>query len=156
MTRATSRLAWVLATWFGCGMSPLAPGTVGTLGAIPLYLAVVQGGRASVVAAAVVIAGIGVWAASVVARERRESDPQIVVIDEVAGLLVTMIPFASFSWSALAVGFVAFRLADIVKPWPVRWLDRLPGGWGIVLDDIGAGALAALALVALQLAKVLA
>jgi phosphatidylglycerophosphatase A len=155
MTRATRGLARVLATWFGCGTSPTAPGTVGTLGAVPLYLAVAQGGRAAVVATALGVTGLGIWAASVVVHEHRESDPQVVVIDEVAGLLVTMIPIVRFSWSALIVGFIAFRLFDIVKPWPVRRLERLPGGWGVVLDDLGAGGLAALTLLVLQAARVL-
>jgi len=155
MTRATRRLARVLATWFGCGMSPTAPGTVGTLGAVPLYLLVAQGGRAAVAATALLVTGLGIWASSVVIDEKREADPQVVVIDEVAGLLVTMIAVVRFSWTSLIVGFIAFRLFDIVKPWPARQLERLPGAWGVVFDDLGAGSLAALTLMVLQTARVL-
>jgi phosphatidylglycerophosphatase A len=155
MTRATRRLARVLATWFGCGTSPRAPGTVGTMGAVPLYLLVAQAGRVAIAATALVVTGLGIWGSSVVIDERRESDPQVVVIDEVAGLLVTMIAVVRFSWRSLIVGFIAFRLFDIVKPWPVRQLERLPGAWGVVFDDLGAGTLAALTLIVLQTARVL-
>jgi phosphatidylglycerophosphatase A len=66
-----------------------------------------------------------------------------------------MIPAGAFAWPTVAAGFVLFRLLDITKPWPVRALERLPGGWGIVLDDIAAGAIGALALAALRVAHVL-
>jgi phosphatidylglycerophosphatase A len=128
-----------MATWFGCGRVPIAPGTAGTLGAIPLYLIAVRAGCRGVAVAAVTITLVGVWAASVVARELGKKDPPLVVIDEVAGLLVTMLPVHRLSWRAVVVGFICFRLFDIVKPWPVRWLERLPAGWGIVLDDVAAG-----------------
>jgi phosphatidylglycerophosphatase A len=147
--------AWVLATWFGCGLSPRAPGTAGALGAIPLYWLAVRGGRAGVAGAAVAITLAGVWAASAVARELGKKDPQIVVVDEVAGMLVTMLPMGELSWRAVAVGFGVFRLLDITKPWPVRDFERFPGGWGIVLDDVVAGALGAAALAAMRAAKLL-
>ncbi len=143
MTRARSRLAWALATWFGCGRVPIAPGTMGTLGAIPLYLLAVAGGRIGVFAAAAVVTAAGVWAASHVARDLGTEDPQIVVIDEVAGFLVTMIPVAHVSFRAVALGFVLFRGLDAMKPWPIRLFERLPGGVGIVFDDLAAGALGA-------------
>ncbi len=147
--------AWAVATWFGCGLLPRAPGTMGTLGAIPLYVLVVRGGRAGVGLAACVVTLVGVWAASAVAREIGKKDPQIVVVDEVAGLLVTMLPMAELSWRAVAVGFVLFRALDIAKPWPVRDFEKLPGGWGIVMDDVVAGVLGACAMAALRLAGVL-
>ncbi len=143
MTALLRRLAWVIATWFGCGFFPVAPGTMGSLGAIPLYWLVIRGGRAGVGAAAVVVTLVGVWAASVVARELGRKDPQVVVVDEVAGMLLTMLPMAHLSWLAVAVGFVVFRALDMAKPWPIRALEKLPGGWGIVLDDVAAGVVGA-------------
>jgi phosphatidylglycerophosphatase A len=98
---------------------------------------------------------VGIWAASIVARELGKKDPQVVVIDEVAGTLVTLLPMPHASWQAIAAGFVLFRLFDIVKPWPIRHLERLPGGWGIVLDDIGAGVLGAAVMQGLRMAGAL-
>src|SRR5262249_29166807 len=96
-------VAWTLATWFGCGCIPRAPGTAGAIGAIPLYLAAAHaGGRTAVALTACVVTLAGVWAASVVAREVGKKDPQIVVIDEVAGMLVTMLPANEPSWRAVA------------------------------------------------------
>ena len=155
MNRALSKTAWAIATWFGCGLVPKAPGTMGTLGAIPLYLLVARQGQWGVAAAAVVVTGIGVWAASVVARELGKKDPQVVVVDEVAGLLVTMLPVREVSWLAVVLGFALFRLFDVFKPWPIRRFEALPGGWGIVLDDVVAGVLGAAVMAGLRAAKVL-
>jgi phosphatidylglycerophosphatase A len=148
--RASSKAAWAIATWFGCGLVPIAPGTAGALGAVPLYLLAVRGGRLGVAAAAVAVTAIGVWASAVVARELHKKDPQLVVVDEVAGLLVTMLPVAAPSWCSVAIGFALFRLFDVVKPWPVRRLESLPSGWGIVLDDVAAGALGAIVMIGVQ------
>lgn len=142
MSHARNRIAWTLATWFGCGLSRHAPGTVGTLGAIPLYLLAARGGTAGVALVAALVTGAGIWSASVVARETGRRDPSAVVIDEVAGLLVTMLP-ATPSWRSVLAGFVVFRALDIAKPWPIDRLERLPGGWGIVLDDVAAGVVGA-------------
>lgn len=148
-------LAWTLATWFGCGRAPIAPGTVGALGALPLYFAALSCGRAGVAVAAIAATLVGVWAAGWVARDLGAEDPQMVVIDEVAGMLVTMIPVAHVSPAAIVVGFVLFRVLDASKPGPIRWFERLPGGWGIVLDDVAAGAIGAAALATLQASRVL-
>jgi phosphatidylglycerophosphatase A len=112
---------------------------MGTLGAIPLYLLGARGGRVGVAAAAFVVTAVGIWAADVVARDLGKKDPQVVVVDEVAGLLVTMLPMRDVSWRAVLVGFLLFRLFDVTKPWPVRGMEKLPGGWGIVMDDVFAG-----------------
>jgi phosphatidylglycerophosphatase A len=138
MNRAVRSLAWALATWFGCGRSPKAPGTVGTLGAVPLYLLVARFGHGAVALAAIAATAVGVWAASVVSRDLGKKDPQVVVIDEVAGFLTTMI-LAPSGWRSVVLGVVVFRLFDIAKPWPIRHIERLPGGWGIVMDDVVAG-----------------
>lgn len=150
MRKAASRIAWALATWFGCGLVPVAPGTAGTLGAVPLYWLVIRGGRIGLAAAAVAVTLVGIWAASVVANELGKKDPQLVVVDEVAGFLLTMLPVTTPSWRTVAIGFVLFRLLDVVKPWPARRLEHLPGGWGIVLDDVAAGAFGALIMTGLR------
>jgi phosphatidylglycerophosphatase A len=133
------RLAYLLAIWFGCGRIPRAPGTWGTLGALPLYWLLAGQGVWAVAGAAVVLTFVGVWAAGRVARQLSTHDPQIVCIDEVAGVLVTLTAVPR-----TLVGVVAavalFRLFDVLKPWPARLMERkLPGGWGIVFDDIFAG-----------------
>ena len=150
MSRASTRLAWSIATWFGCGRVPKAPGTAGALGAIPLYLLAMCVGRAGVVAAALVVTAAGVWAASVVVRELKDDDPQVIVADEVAGMLITMIPVRAVSWLGVLLGFALFRLFDVVKPWPVRRFESLPGGWGVVMDDVAAGVLGAVVMAVLQ------
>ena len=155
MKRALSKVAWAISTWFGCGLVPRAPGTMGTLGAIPLYLLVARQGRPGVAVAALLVTAVGVWAASVVARELGKKDPQIVVVDEVAGLLLTMLPMREVSWLAVVIGFALFRLFDVFKPWPIRKLEELPGGWGIVFDDVAAGMFGAVVMAGLRFAKVL-
>jgi phosphatidylglycerophosphatase A len=128
---------------------------MGSLGAIPLYLLVARQGQPWVAVATVLVTAVGVWAASVVARELGKKDPQIVVVDEVAGLLVTMLPMREVSWLAVVLGFALFRLFDVFKPWPIRKLEQLPGGWGIVLDDIAAGIFGAAVMAGLRFARVL-
>jgi len=140
------RAAWMLATWFGCGLARWAPGTMGTLAAIPLYLIASRFGRPGTAIAAAAVTGVGIWAAGVVARRIHRKDPQVVVVDEVAGFLVTMLGVSGSSWSAVALGFGVFRILDTTKPWPIRRFEALPGGWGIVLDDVAAGVAGALAI----------
>ena len=132
----------MIAVWFGCGHVPRAPGTVGTLGAVPLYLALRSSGPLVVAAAALVVTVVGWWAAGRVERRLGGKDPQIVCVDEVAGVLVAWIA-APPTLAGLVVGFVAFRVFDHLKPWPARAAERLGGGAGIVLDDVVAGAWAA-------------
>jgi phosphatidylglycerophosphatase A len=146
----SDRLALVLATWFGCGFSPVAPGTAGTLGAIPLYLLIAPLGRWAVGLAAVLLALIGVAAAARVATLRGLKDPQLVCIDEVAGVFVALTAAAA-TFGQITAAVLLFRAFDIFKPWPVRRLERLPGGWGIVVDDVAAGAWAALLLLLYRL-----
>lgn len=145
-----NRVARTLATWFGCGLVPRAPGTAGSLGALPVYfLAFRLGGVWAVVGAAVLATLVGLWASDVVARETKLKDPQIVVIDEVAGMLISLIP-ATPHFATVAVAFVAFRVLDSTKPWPIAPLERFPGGVGIMMDDVGAGVVSALLVAALR------
>ena len=146
-----NRLATVIATALGAGYSPIAPGTCGTIMAVPL--AYVLAGRPLWQYTAIVTAltGVAIWAADRADHVWGTHDSQRIVIDEVAGYLVTVALVDRATWPALACGFVAFRFFDIVKPPPVRWLDEhLPGGWGVVLDDIGAGMQGLIAMVLLD------
>jgi phosphatidylglycerophosphatase A len=138
-----SRLAWTLATWFGCGRSPIAPGTVGTFGALPLYFLVRGGGPLAILTTAIVIVVVGIWASNIVVAEAREKDPQRIVIDEVAGVLVALAAVPP-TMAGILVAVGLFRLFDITKPYPARRAERLPAGWGVVLDDVVAGLWAAL------------
>jgi phosphatidylglycerophosphatase A len=138
------RLARLVATWFGAGLAPVAPGTVGTAATVPVYLALWGLGapRWSVAAAALAALAVGVPAAGAVARAEGVKDPRIVVIDEVAGYLFAC-ALLPFSWTSAAVAFALFRALDVLKPGPIGRLERLPGGWGVVMDDVAAGLLAA-------------
>jgi phosphatidylglycerophosphatase A len=133
------RLVILLATWWGTGYSPLAPGTVGTIAAVPFFLLLsllpLYGYLAGVL-------GIGLaacWAAGQAERIFKEKDSPRIVIDEVVGFLVTMIALPA-QWSYIVVGFLLFRAFDILKPPPIRLSERkVTGGYGVVLDDVLAG-----------------
>jgi phosphatidylglycerophosphatase A len=140
-------IAHVLSVWFGCGHVPIAPGTAGTAGAIPLYLLLRPHGPGVVAIAAAVVTVIGIWSSGRVERRLGIEDPQIVCIDEVAGVLITWIA-APMTTRALIAGFIAFRVFDQLKPWPANALQRLPGGPGIMLDDVAAGVWCAAVLLA--------
>ena len=133
-----ARVAHVLAVWFGCGHVPRAPGLAGTLGAIPLYLIVRPFGLGAVAATALVVTVVGIWASGVVERKLARKDPQIVCIDEVAGVFITWLA-APPTWQGLLAGVVLFRIFDQFKPWPCRVAERLGGGAGVMGDDVLAG-----------------
>lgn len=136
----------VVATWFGTGLSPVAPGTCGTLGAIPLAWAIGRQPLAIYLAVTAAIVVVGSIAADVYCDATGKHDNQRIVVDEVAGYLVTLAPVAR-SPLHLALAFGLFRLFDIWKPPPVRWIDRhVKGGFGVVADDLGAGVYAGLVL----------
>ena len=131
--------AIALATALGVGFSPIAPGTCGTIVAIPLYVAL---SNLPLWLYLVTLAGViaaGTWAARITGDAYGEVDHQRIVIDEVAGYLVTMALVRPTAYS-LGAGFVAFRLFDILKPWPVGWADRtVKNAFGVMLDDLFAG-----------------
>jgi phosphatidylglycerophosphatase A len=112
---ATVLLWWLLSHWISASSQPYAAASLAALAVL-----------------------VGIPAATRVARASRLKDPQFVVIDEVAGQFITLIA-APVSWRSLLLGFILFRGFDIVKPPPVRWLEHLPEGFGIVIDDVGAG-----------------
>ncbi len=134
------RPATLLATWFGVGLLPKAPGTWGSLAALPLaWLLHMAGGSLAVAGGAAVLFLAGWWAAEQVVRHSDDGDPSYVVIDEVAGQLVALaaVPLDPVLYAAAFLGFRAF---DILKPWPVGWADRaVKGGLGVMLDDLFAG-----------------
>jgi phosphatidylglycerophosphatase A len=133
----------LVATFFGTGLLHPGPGSWGSAATVLLWWLLSRWvsphwqppGTVLLAAAAVLV---GIPAASRVARAARLKDPQFVVIDEVAGQLITLIA-VPVSWKSLLLGFILFRGFDIVKPWPLRRLENLPEGFGIVLDDVGAG-----------------
>jgi phosphatidylglycerophosphatase A len=138
-----NNLARALATCCGCGHSPKAPGSAGSLCAVLIAWALSQvhgfhPWHLLVIAAALTPAAI--WSATTVARLQQRADPQIVVVDEVLGQWITLAAAPALSWPWLLAAFLLFRFFDIVKPWPVRKLEALHGGTGIVADDLAAGA----------------
>lgn len=139
-----------LAFGFGCGLAPRAPGTLGTLPALPLYLWIQDWPLIGYLLLLLALFLIGVWVCEVTARDLGVKDPAGVVWDEFVGFLVTMTAAPS-GWGWLLGGFILFRLFDIWKPWPIRVIDRrLSGGAGIMLDDVLAGIFAALVLAVLE------
>jgi phosphatidylglycerophosphatase A len=136
--RLLARASFVVATAFGAGLSPIAPGTAGSLVGLLLFwpaARLVLGAQAALVAA---VSLLGVSCASAVARRLGRKDPGEVVVDEVAGQWVALLALP-FSPLTAAVAFLAFRIMDVTKPWPARSLEALPGGWGIMADDLAAG-----------------
>ncbi len=135
-----------LAFGFGSGLSPRAPGTAGTLAAIPLYLLLMQLPLAGYLLVLLVISLVGIWICGESSRRLGVHDHGGIVWDEFAGFLLTMIA-APQGWVWILAGFLLFRLFDIWKPWPIHIIDsQVSGGLGIMLDDILAGIYALLAL----------
>src|SRR5665213_4526186 len=146
--RRPNRAAWIFATWFGCGQSRFAPGTVGSLAAILIAwpLSRLGFGKIHFLILALALLYPAIRAAGTVAAESGRKDPQFVVIDEVLGQWLTLAGAMRFSLLSLAIAFGLFRLFDIWKPPPVRLLEQVPGGAGIVLDEMMAGVYGALVL----------
>jgi phosphatidylglycerophosphatase A len=141
--KAGDRAALALATWFGCGLLPKAPGTFGAIGAIPLHLLLCRLSPALHVAAVVFVSAVGTWASQRASVVWNEKDPQRVVIDEVAGVCISMGMVRDFGPWAAVLGFVLFRFFDITKPGPIRSAEKLPPvGFGIMADDLAAGVVA--------------
>lgn len=142
-----------LSTFFGLGLIPVAPGTAGAAGAAAMAFALQRYTGSARLAALIILAiiclpapALARWAESHFAKE----DPRQFVLDEAAGMLLTIL-LVPWRWTALIciVGFAAFRLMDIAKPWPIRKVEKLPAGWGVLLDDLLAGVYAAAVSIAL-------
>lgn len=142
----------LVSTWFGCGRSPYVPGTVGTLGAIPLVWAFARMGEMRYMLATVTFTIVSIFIAQMyedlIATEHDASE---FVLDEVAGFLVTM-TWVPFTWPFVLAGFAIFRVLDILKPFPISFIDKkVPGGVGAMADDLLAGIIANIILqVAIQ------
>ncbi len=145
MIRLSSKL---ISTFLGIGYSPLAPGTMGSIAATILYWYFLPTGGFVWLLMIIILSFIGVAVSSVTEKEFQEAnndknahDPSIIVFDEVAGVLFALFGMAKeLPWVLAAL--ILFRLFDIIKPFPVNKFEKLPGGWGIMLDDIVAGILA--------------
>jgi phosphatidylglycerophosphatase A len=138
-----------LATGFGAGLSPFAPGTVGSLIGVLFYLAMADLPLLSYLLALTALAALGVWLCQRAGRILGVTDHPGIVWDEIVGLLITMTG-TPLGWQSVVVGFALFRFFDILKPWPVANIERqVAGGLGVMLDDVMAGvyALACLQLV---------
>jgi phosphatidylglycerophosphatase A len=138
--------AQFLAFGFGSGLAPKAPGTFGTLAAIPLYLLIADWPLLQYTVFIVLASALGIWVCDVASRQLRVHDHPGIVWDEFVGYWITMWAVPS-GWPWVVAGFVVFRVFDIIKPWPVSVLDKeVGGGFGIMVDDMLAGALACLTL----------
>jgi len=143
--------AHLLSFGFGSGLLPKAPGTFGTIVAVPIYLMMARLSLQSYLALLMMFIFLGFWLCDYTAEVLGEHDHPAIVWDEIVGYLITMIA-APAGWLWLLLGFVLFRLFDILKPWPVRWADKqLTGGLGIMLDDILAAGMAWLVMQGLAL-----
>jgi phosphatidylglycerophosphatase A len=143
-----TRWAWVLGTWFGAGRMKPGPGTYGSVASVLLWFGAAHlfhpdrlALAIATAVAALIVTLIGIPASTIVARESGRVDPGLVVIDEVAGQWIALIAVRP-DWQHAALALVLFRLFDIWKPWPIRRLEALPAGTGIMLDDVAAGLLA--------------
>src|SRR5258708_26379781 len=142
-------LARAIATWFGCGYVPIAPGTAGSLAAIAIAFALhfyAGSGRITFLVLSALLLIPGIWAAGVVAKQAGKKDPRLVVVDEVIGQWITLAGASTLNWKSWLAAFLFFRLLDLWKPPPVRQLEHLPSGTGIVADDVMAGAYCPLSL----------
>ncbi len=140
--------AWVVGTWFGAGLLKPGPGTYGSVAAVLLWFAAAHVFQPTWVTlavgtglAALAATLVGIPAATIVVREAGREDPGFVVVDEVAGQWIALIAVRP-DWRHAVLALVLFRLFDIWKPWPIRKLEALPEGTGIMLDDVAAGVLA--------------
>jgi phosphatidylglycerophosphatase A len=136
--QAGFRLAQIVASFFYVGYVPIIPGTFGSLAAFLPYFFLLHAAWPVYIATIVLVTAAGIWAAGTMERTTKIIDPSFVVIDEVAGQLITLF-LIPFSWPAILAGFILFRVLDIIKPFPAGNAEKLPGGWGIMLDDVLVG-----------------
>ena len=160
-----NKVAHIFATYLGLGLSKYAPGTVGSLGTLPLAYALIYfGGFWALAVATVIIFGIGVWATNIVIKDTGVTDPSKVVIDETVGQLLSFAIVAYMapeyllgyeSWMFYMAGFLFFRFFDIVKKGPVKYFDtKVLNAYGVMLDDVFAGIFAAVCLLVVLYIKI--
>ena len=150
MKRAGHNIGWIIATWFGAGLLPKAPGTWGSLAALPFaYVISAYTGAHILITGIVFLFCIGTWVSNKVEESAQKKDPGFIVVDEVVGQWIALLPlpflydyftpYLSF-FPVTGVSFLTFRLFDIWKPWPIKHVEKkLPGGLGIMVDDVIAG-----------------
>lgn len=144
LRRCLREPAGVLALGFGTGLAPRAPGTAGTLVGIPFYMLMILAGWPGYVLLTALLFAAGIWVCGRISRQLGEHDHGAIVWDEVVGYLVTMI-LVPLGFLNIVLGFLLFRLFDVLKPWPIGWVDRrVHGGLGIMMDDLIAGVIACL------------
>ncbi len=131
-------LSFLIATGGFVGKIPFAPGTLGTLVAIPIILIYWNKGLLAQLSITAAVFFIGLWASIVLVEKYKEKDPEYIVVDEIAGFMVTMIAIEP-TLVHLVIGFILFRLYDILKPPPIKHFEKLPSGFGVMVDDIIAG-----------------
>lgn len=138
MNRSAKAVILFIAQGAYSGKSPFAPGTAGTVVGVLLYLVLKGLSPAWYLVACVLVIGSGVWAAEEAEKLLGKKDAQSIVIDEIAGYLISMVLVPS-GWMYVVAAFILFRVFDVIKPWPLKRLQDLRGGVGVVLDDVGAG-----------------
>jgi len=169
MNKQKHKISWIIATWFGSGLLPKAPGTWGSLAAFPFaYIISVYTCPYAMIFGIVALFFIGIWVSDKIEKSTQMKDPRFIVVDEVVGQWIALLPLP-FLYSFLdtnsfyfipapiaAVAFLAFRIFDIWKPWPVNYADKnVPGGYGIMLDDVIAGMYALIVTSALTVGMVI-
>jgi phosphatidylglycerophosphatase A len=146
MKNTAQKIIECAATFFYAGKIPKAPGTFGTLATIPLWYAMTLLGSLWYMVLTIVIVIFGIFIAEAYERTLNVHDSKMIVIDEVAGFLITMV-WLPVTWQSVVFGFILFRFLDIVKPPPIKQLDqKIQGGLGVMLDDVVAGIIASLIL----------
>jgi phosphatidylglycerophosphatase A len=138
MHRTRDNIVLFIAQGAYSGRSPVAPGTAGTVVGVLLYLLLMDIGALWYGILCMATVGLGVWSAGRADRLFGTKDNRTIVIDEIAGYLVSLL-LVPVSWRYVVAAFFVFRFFDILKPFPLRRLEHLPGGWGVMMDDIGAG-----------------
>jgi len=155
MTTSTEagRLPVLVATFFGVGFSPVAPGTVGSLAALPLAYALLHMEVAPATLIIIALYSLGLWSANHLEKVSGQHDAQMIVIDEVVGLCASALLLSWWFLAAtdpyliLLLSFLSFRLFDVVKPWPISWIDqRVDGGFGVMIDDLAAALMGVIAV----------
>ena len=148
------KLITFLATGFGSGLSPVAPGTAGTLVGVFICLLCLPLPWPMRLLIVIALLALSIYVAGRAEKIYLKKDDQRIVIDEIIGLQITMLPVA-ITVLHLCVGFVLFRVFDIIKPFPINNLQKLPGGWGVVIDDVAAGIYAGVILLAFNYAGII-
>jgi phosphatidylglycerophosphatase A len=138
MNKTFDKIALFIAQGAYSGRAPIAPGTAGTVVGVLFYLLMKDLGPLAYSAVCAAVIAVGTWAAGRVDRMFGTKDNSTIVIDEIAGYLVAMLMVPG-TWLSITAAFFLFRLFDIVKPFPLQRLEEVPGGPGVMLDDIGAG-----------------